>query len=71
MEGREPKWFDDINFFTDLNIGTRRKRKTFDENRPSGGGGWLYGGSYVEVKCGESLELLTKNLFSLMTARAA
>ena len=46
------------------NVGTRRKRKTFNENRPSGGGGWLHGGSYVEIKCGESLELLTKNALS-------
>ena len=54
-----------------LNTGTQQKRETFDENRPSGQGGRLPGESYVEVKCGESPELLTKNQLSLMTARAA
>ena len=54
-----------------LNKGRPRKRKTVNGNTPSGRRGRLSGESYVEVKCSESLELLSKNRPCLVNARTA
>ena len=54
-----------------LNKGTPRKHEIVNGNTPSGRRGRLSGESYVEVKCGESPELLSKNRRCLVNARLA